>query len=115
LSSATRATSSCNNGSPPGADDEALAIASPSARDSFGQLRGARKAPAARAIGADEIGIAEAASRRGTIFFAAGPEIAAGKAAENGGTPSLPPLALQRVENFFDGIGHEGVLAARRA
>ena len=40
----------------------------------------------------------------GAILLAAGPQIAAGKAAEDGGAPGVRALALQRVENLFDGV-----------
>ncbi len=64
------------------------------------------KARAAFPVGADEVGVAEAALGAGAVLFAAGPQVAAGKAAEHGGPPRLGTLALQGLEHLFDSIGH---------
>ena len=64
------------------------------------------EASAARAVGADEIGVAEGADGRRPVLLAAAPEVAAGKAAEDGCAASVGTLALQRVEDFLDGVSH---------
>src|SRR5476649_1852116 len=61
---------------------------------------------AALAVGADEVGVAELADGAGAVAFAAGPQIAAGKTAEHGGTPGMGALALQGVKDFFDTVSH---------
>src|SRR6185437_8380453 len=68
-----------------GADDEARrrALGRPGAPDRAGEIRGRGEAAAARAVGADEIGVAEAAYRVGAVGLAAAPQIAAGEAAEH--------------------------------
>ena len=48
--------------------------------------------------------------RGGAICFAAGPKIAASEAAKHGGAAGLRALALQGLENLFDGVGHGPVL-----
>src|SRR5471030_426635 len=61
---------------------------------------------AALAVGADEVGVAELADGAGAVAFTAGPQVAAGKAAEHGGTPGMGALALQGVKDFFDTVSH---------
>ena len=56
--------------------------------------------------GADEIGVAELTNRARAIFLSARPEIAAAESTEDRGAPSLRALALQRVEDLFDRVGH---------
>ena len=68
--------------------------------------------PAARPVRAHKIGVAELADGRGAVRLAARPEIAAGKAAEDRGAPGLRALALQRVEDFLDGVTHKNQLSA---
>ena len=73
---------------------------------------------AARPIGADKIGVAELADRVGAILFQPAPQIAAGKAQEHRGAAGLRALALQRVEDFLDRVGHAARvlrIARRRA
>jgi hypothetical protein len=65
-----------------------------------------REFAAALAVGADEIGVAELAHRRGAVAFAPGPQVAAGKAAKHGRPAGVRALALQGVENFFDAVSH---------
>lgn len=74
--------------------------------DLVGQRIGIGKFAAQSAIGAHKVGIAKTADGGGTVAFAAGPEVATGKAAEHGGAAGLAAFALQGVENFFDAIGH---------
>jgi hypothetical protein len=40
------------------------------------------------------------------IFFAAGPQIASGKAQENGPASGVYALTLKRQENLFDRVAH---------
>jgi hypothetical protein len=61
---------------------------------------------AALAVGADEIGVAEGAGGAGAVFFAPGPQVAAGKAAEHGRPAGMRAFALQGVENLFDAVSH---------
>jgi hypothetical protein len=92
-----------------GADDEGPGRRfRPGATDGGGERRGIGKTPAARPVGADEIGVAEAASSAGAIGVAAAPEIAAGKAAEHGRPAAVGAFALQRVEDLFHLIAHRG-------
>ncbi len=81
-------------------------VTRPSLRDGAREFACAFEAAAAGPIGADEIGIAELADGGGAVLFAAGPQIAAGETAEHGGAAGLGALALQRLEDFFDGVGH---------
>ena len=74
--------------------------------NSCSQVSRSSELAAADTIGADEIGVAEAADRVRAIFLAAAPQVAAGKAAEHRRPPGLGALALQGVENFFDAVGH---------
>src|SRR5262245_31482893 len=56
---------------------------------------------AAIPVRAGEIGIAELANSRRAVLFAAGPEVAAGKAAKDRRPPRLRTLALKGEENFL--------------
>ena len=78
----------------------------PKGGDGLGQRRGIREAAAARPVHSHEIGIAEAAGGARPVLLAAGPEVAAGKTAEDRRAAGIPPLALQSVEDFLDRIGH---------
>jgi len=71
----------------------------------LGQGRGV-VAPAILAVGADEIGVAEAAQGLGAVLLAPRPQIAAGKAQEDGAAPRLHALSLQRKEYLFDRVAH---------
>jgi len=77
-------------------------------RAHVGQFGRRRETAAAFAVDADEIGVAELAVGFGAILLAAGPQIAAGKAAEDGGATRVRTLALQRVENLLHGV-HAGI------
>jgi len=48
--------------------------------------------------------------RGGAVGLAAGPEIAAGEAAEHRRAPGMGAFALQGEEHFFHGIGQGGIL-----
>jgi hypothetical protein len=61
----------------------------------------AGKTSAAWTIHSHEIGIAKGAIGEITIFFLAGPEIAAGKAAKYGGAAGVRTLALQGEKYFL--------------
>jgi hypothetical protein len=78
----------------------------PLRRDHRDQFVSGAVLAAVLAIGADEIGIAEAAHRFGPILFAARPQIAAREAAEHGRPPGIRAFALQCVEDFLDRISH---------
>src|SRR5471030_3006637 len=70
------------------------------------QVQLQQRLAAGLAVGADEVGVAELADGAGAVAFAAGPQIAAGKTAEHGGTPGMSALALQGVKDFFDTVSH---------
>lgn len=84
----------------------------PGFQNRIGQRVGRRELAAARAVRAHEVGIAELADRRGPVFLAPAPEIAARKGAEHRRPAGLGAFALQGVEDFFDGVGHEWIFAA---
>jgi hypothetical protein len=75
-------------------------------RYGLGERLRCRKTPAARPVEPDEIGIAKAAGSRRAVLLAAGPQVAAGKAAKDGRAAGIPPLTLQGVENFLDRVSH---------
>src|SRR5262249_2942727 len=77
------------------------AVAAPRLAGSLGEIVGADELAAAIAMGADEVGVAEIANRRCAVDLAAGPQIAAGEAAEHGRPSGLHAFALQRVENLL--------------
>ena len=91
-----------------GQHDEASARACgrPMGSDGRRQRLGRREPAAAGAVGADEIGIAEAADGARPVFLAAAPQVAARKPAEHRRPPGLAALALQRVEDLLDAVGH---------
>ena len=92
-----------------GAHDERRAApvgARPLLRDGVGELLGGAELAAAVAVGADEVGVAERADGRGPVLLVPRPEVAAGEAAEHRRPPGVGPLALQRVEDLLDGVGH---------
>ena len=91
--------------------DEALALLTgrrvgPERGDARGQGLRRVELAAAQAIGADEVGVAEAALRGRAILFATAPQVAAGEAAEHRGPSGTQALSLQRVEHLLDGIAH---------
>ena len=69
------------------------------------QLVGRRELAAVRPD-ADEIGIAEVADGGRAIRLATRPQVAAGEATEHRRTSGVRALALQRVEDLFDGVHH---------
>ncbi|ABA49515.1 hypothetical protein BURPS1710b_0356 [Burkholderia pseudomallei 1710b] len=89
------------------ADDEAIRLARrPERRDPRRERSGILELAAVLAVGADEVGIAEAAHRAVAVRFAPRPEVAAGEPAEHGRTAGVRALALQRIENFLDRVRH---------
>src|SRR5262249_18225460 len=56
---------------------------------------------AARPVDSNEIRIAKRANRVGSVFFVAGPEVAARKAAKHRRAAALRALALQSEKNFL--------------
>ena len=90
-----------------GDDHQPVLLAfSPNLQDSIGKRIRIGELPAALAIGADKIRVAEIALRSRPVLLASGPEIASGKTQERGAPAALHPLALQREEAFLDGVGH---------
>jgi len=61
------------------------------------------------AIRAYEVGVTELANRSVAILFTPRPEVTSGEATKDGSTSRVCTLALKRVENFFDGVGHGDV------
>ncbi len=93
----------------PGADDEAVfaKVRRPRGENRAREPIGGFEFAAARAVGAGEVGVAEPAERRGPVFLAPRPEVAAGKAQEHRGPAGIHAFALQGVEDFFDGVHWE--------
>jgi hypothetical protein len=87
----------------------------PVSGDGAGQLGRIRELAPAGAVGAHEVGVAEAALRAGAIALAAGPQVAAGEAAEHGGAAGVAAFALQRVEDFLHRIAHAAALPSVQA
>jgi len=79
-------------------------VGRPLGRNALGQGIGRGELATQGAVGAHEVGIAEAADGAGTVGLAATPEVAARKAAEHGGHARLPAFALQGVEDFLDAV-----------
>jgi len=93
-----------------GADYKSLArigVLRPLLVDGARQGIGRREPSAARSIDTYKLGVAELADRGGAIGFAARPEIATRKTAEDRGTAGLRAFALQGVEDFFYCVGHK--------
>src|SRR5207302_9623631 len=61
--------------------------------------------PTTGTVRADEVRVAEAAPRRGAIFLAPGPQIAARESQQHRGAPDVGPLALERVVDLLHGVG----------
>lgn len=76
--------------------------------DGLGQRVGVGIVTAARAVGADKIGVAERASGKGAVRFAPRPQVAAGETAKNGGASGLRALALEGIKNFLDVVARHG-------
>jgi hypothetical protein len=95
----------------PGEDDEAalgagLRVAAPAVKDGVGQHVGGVEASAAFAIGADKVGVAEAADGARAIGLATGPQVAAGEATEHRRPSGVCALALEGKEQLFDRVAH---------
>jgi hypothetical protein len=69
--------------------------------DGVGEVPGRGIAAAQRSIGADKIGVAEPAGRRGAILLAPAPEISAGEPAEYRSPAGMCAFALQGQKNLF--------------
>src|SRR5262249_30998495 len=93
---------------PAGADDigSARGSARPLPGHRVRKSAGGGEFPAPRTIGADKIRIAEIAGGARAILFASAPQIASGEAQEHRGAPGSRSLALERVIDFLDLIGH---------
>ncbi len=78
--------------------------------DGVGEFHGRGVTAAERAVGADEIRVAELACRIGAVGLAAAPEVAAGKTAEHGCAPGMGAFALQGQEDFLDRVTHWSLL-----
>src|SRR5262249_14298067 len=91
-----------------GADDERPAAGArrPGGADRRGEVGRAGEEAAAGAVGADEVGVTERADRPRAVLLAAGPEVAAGEAAEDRRAAGVQPLALQGVEDLLDAVAH---------
>ena len=85
-----------------GASHARAVLRRPERRQVRGERRGIRKAPAVLAVGAEEVGIAEGAGGTRPVRLPAGPEVAAGEAAEDAGATGLSALALQGIEGLLD-------------
>ena len=86
--------------------EPAVSPAPPGRRDGFGQVSGGREAPAARAVQAHEVRVAEIAGGGRAVVFPAGPEIAAREPAEHRRPAGLAAFALQGEEDLLDGVAH---------
>lgn len=93
-------------GFPSGKDDKAPPFPRPGPSPFDGRCKRlcGRKASARRAVHADKIGIAEAADCRCAVGFTARPKVTSREATKDGGTPGIPPLALERIEDLLDGV-----------
>jgi hypothetical protein len=58
------------------------------------------------AVSSHEIGVAELANRSAPIAFSPSPEVATRKPAEDRWSTGMSSFTLQRVEDFFDRVGH---------
>src|SRR3989454_805800 len=87
-----------------GADDEAVLLnaSRPGPEDCLGEQGGAREAAAARTIGADKVGIAEAAHRARAIRLPPRPEIAPRETQEDCWRAGVGAFALQGIEDLLD-------------
>src|SRR5688572_4156829 len=70
------------------------AISAPGGTASVRERIGVGELAAVRTVRSDEVGVAESAGRGLAVYLAAGPQIAAGKAAEHGRPPGLRAFAL---------------------
>lgn len=98
-----------------GEDDVAVGgVGTPGGLDGIGEQFGAGEFAAAVAVGADEVGVAEGAGGAGAVALAAGPEITAREPAEDRRAARVGAFALQGLEDFFGGVGHDGGRRGRR-
>src|SRR5579859_6612336 len=90
------------------AHDEPMRVRSlgPRGINRTSKLVGRSKVSAAQTVGADEVGIAEAAYRVCTVLLTPRPEIAAGEATEHRRHTSVRSFALQGIEDFLDCVSH---------
>src|SRR5512146_1419515 len=79
-------------------------VVRPQRADARGKRPRVLETPAAGAVDADEIGVAEAAHRAGAVGLAPAPQVAAGEAAEHGGPACVCAFALQRIEDLLDAV-----------
>jgi hypothetical protein len=89
----------------------ARGAARPASIDRRRKLLRGRESAAVRSC-ANEIGVAEPADRPRAIFLSARPQVAPRETAEDCRASCLRALALQRVKNFLDRVGHCGALPA---
>lgn len=54
----------------------------------------------------DKVRVTKLANGAGAVFFASGPEVAAGETTKDRRATGSQSFALQRIKNFFDAIGH---------
>ena len=87
-------------------DKSAMCLRGPHFLDGVGQIVGRTIAAAPRAVGSDEIRVAEGADRVGAVGLVPGPQIAAGEPAQHRDATGLRALALQGLEYLFHRIGH---------
>ena len=93
-----------------GADNESPArsrVRRPFRFDRNRQILSGIESSTPRPIDSYKFGIAEPADGRGAVGLATRPEIASGKAAEDGGAARLRALALQGIEDLFDRVTHK--------
>ncbi|MGY3293795.1 hypothetical protein ACVWWP_006862 [Bradyrhizobium sp. LM3.6] len=78
--------------------------------DGAGEFRGRGVAPAQRAVGADEVRVAEFAGGARAVGLSPAPEVAAGKTAKYGRAPGMCAFALQSQEDFLDRVTQPSLL-----
>lgn len=64
--------------------------------------------PTSRTIGSDEVCVAKPAYGRRPIRLSAGPQVTPGKPEKDGGASRMCTLSLERIEDFFDRVRHDG-------
>ena len=99
-----------HQGLAPGTDDvrapAGRGVCRPDGLHMHGKVCGRAELAAPFPIGADKIGVAEAADGFFPVTLQPAPEVAAGKAQEHGRPAGMGAFALQGVEGFLDRIGH---------
>ena len=93
----------------PRADDIRAPAPRPVSRDMLHEGFGRAELPAAGTVHADKVRIAKFAHGLFPVLLAARPQIAAGKAQEDGRPAGLGALPLQGQIAFLDAIGHRAV------